>query len=219
MKIKSEPIAIIPLQTLYQNICAAFCVIVVVSNIISAKMVSLPYFDFTIPAGLIIYPLTFLLSNLVTEFFGPKKAKLMVYTAFGMSLLSYFMIQTALILPTGVTGTQNAFQIVLGLSGLRVISSLTAYLIAQIADIQVYAWIKRWNNTHFLWLRNNGSTCISQMIDTVVVDLIFLYWGLGMEMGQVFPIMLFSFCYKAIFSLFCTPFFCFCVYMIRNKFN
>ncbi|MFI5342746.1 MAG: queuosine precursor transporter [Chlamydiales bacterium] len=206
-------------QTFYQNISAAFCIIVVMSNIISAKMVSLPYFDLTIPAGLMIYPLTFLLSNLVSEIFGPKKAKLMVYTAFGMSLLSFSLIQFALILPTKAPESQNAFHTLLGLSGLRVLSSLTAYLITQIVDIQIYAWIKRWTKARFLWLRNNGSTCISQMIDTIVIDLIFLYWGLGMEMGQVFLVMLFSFAYKAIFSLLCTPLYYFCVLMMRRHWS
>src|SRR4051794_18208857 len=94
----SEPMS--PKEKMYQGITAAFCIIVIMSNIISAKMVRLPFFhDFSIPAGLIIYPLTFLLSDLVTEIFGAKKAKFMVYIAFGMNILSFVLIEFALLLP------------------------------------------------------------------------------------------------------------------------
>ena len=129
------------LEKLYHAICAVFCVIVVFSNIISAKMVVLPYLNFSIPAGLITYPLTFLLSDLVTEIYGVKKAKLMIYIALGMNLLSFGIIELSLWLPTETFESQNAFREVLGLSGLRIISSLTAYVIAQIVDIQLYALI------------------------------------------------------------------------------
>jgi len=202
---------------LYPLISTTFCVIVVISNIISAKMIILPYIALSVPAGLITYPLTFLLSDLVTEIFGPKQARGMVYSAFGMSLLSFAMIKMALILPTDRLETQDAFQTVLGLGSLRIFSSLTAYIISQLADVQLYALIKQWTGPRFLWLRNNGSTCLSQMIDTVVIDTIFLYWGLGMTMNEVLPIMLFSYAYKAFFSFSCTPLFYFCVFIIQRR--
>lgn len=201
--------------TLYQVISATFCVIVVVSNIISAKMITLPFMDFSIPAGLITYPLTFLLSDFVTEIYGAQKAKLMVYIALGMNILSFGIIQVALFLPTQIESDQIAFQTTLGLSGLRIFSSLTAYTLSQIVDIQIYALIKRWTGLPFLWLRNNASTCISQLVDTVVIDILFLYWGLGMEMSLVFPIMVFSFAYKAFFSVANTPLFYLCVYLAK----
>src|ERR1700722_16630688 len=105
-----------PVSTLYQIICASFCVILVVSNLLSAKMVKLPLLALSIPVGLIIYPLTFLLSDLVTEIFGARRAKLMVYIALGMNLLSFCMIQIGLMLPTNELESEKAFQAVLGLS-------------------------------------------------------------------------------------------------------
>lgn len=204
------------LQVIYQVISASFCVIVVVSNILSAKMILLPFFALSIPAGLITYPLTFLISDLVTEIFGPKHAKLMVYLALAMSLLSFCMIDLALMLPESTFNTSNAFQAVLGLSGLRIFSSLISYVTAQLVDIQLYAAIKRWTGPHHLWLRNNGSTCISQMVDTIMVDLIFLWWGLQIPMQEVFPIIVFSYAYKAFFSLASTPLFYLLVFLIRR---
>lgn len=205
------------LPIIYQAICSTFCVIVVISNILSAKMITLPGLPLAIPAGLLTYPLTFLLSDLVTEIFGAKRAKQMVYVALGMNLLSFAMIQVSLILPSNASEEQKAFQVVLGLSGLRIFSSLISYLTSQIVDIQLYAAIKRWTGPKFLWLRNNGSTCISQVVDTVMIDIIFLWWGLGMTTAEVLPIMLFSYAYKACFSVICTPLFYFLVYVIRGQ--
>lgn len=204
-------------HTIYQTICSSFSVIVVISNILSAKMIMLPLFLLNVPAGLIIYPITFLLSDLVTEIFGAKKAKQMVYIALAMSLLSFAVIQMGLILPGTDLEEHKAFQAILGLTGLRVFSSLISYLTSQVVDIQLYAAIKQWTGSKFLWLRNNGSTCVSQIVDTVMIDLIFLWWGLGMTMAEVFPIMVFSYLYKACFSIACTPLFYILVFMVRGK--
>lgn len=202
--------------SIYHIICAAFCVIAVVSNIISAKMVKVPFFkDFSIPAGLLIYPLTFLLSNLVTEIYGKAQARLMVYIALGMNALTLGIIQMALILPANQG--QSAFQATMELGGLRIFSSLSAYILAQIVDIQLYALVGRWTGPRFLWLRNNVSTLASQMVDTVVIDLIFFYWGLGMELTQVLPIMLFSYTYKTLFSAANTPLLYLFVFIIKKN--
>jgi uncharacterized integral membrane protein (TIGR00697 family) len=207
-------------RTLYQTISTAFCVIVVMSNIISAKMIQVPFMhNFVIPAGLITYPLTFLLSDLVTEFYGASKAKLMVYVALGMSLLSFGIIQLALTLPEPIPGSQTAFQEVLGLSGLRIFSSLAAYLVAQIVDIQIYAKIKSWTGERYLWLRNNASVWISQGVDTIMIDIIYLYWGLGMSWAEVAPIMAFSMIYKSAFSVINTPVLYLCVYLVKKVWN
>lgn len=202
---------------IYQAICSSFSVIVVISNILSAKMIALPLFLPDIPAGLLIYPITFLFSNLVTEIFGAKKAKQMVYIAFAMSLLSFIVIQIGLLLPGNELEEQKAFQAVLGLTGLRVFASLISFIVSQAVDIQLYAAIKQWTGSRFLWFRNNGSICISQIVDTVMIDLIFLWWGLGMTMAEVAPIMLFSYLYKAWFSIACTPLFYALVFIVQGN--
>lgn len=189
----------------YLVLCTSFTLIAVFSNIISIKLVTLPYLNIQIPAGLLIYPLTFLLSDLVTEIFGVAKAKWMVYVALGMNIFSIGILELALWLPTSNEEHQKAFQIVLGLGTLRIVSSLISYIIAQIVDIQVYASIKKRTGSRYLWLRNNLSTCISQMIDTILIDILYLYWGLGMAFQDVLPIMVFSYLYKAVFSFLLTP--------------
>lgn len=202
---------------LYQIASASFCIIVIMSNILSAKMVMIPWIKLAIPAGLITYPLTFLISDLVTEFFGAKRARYMIYLALAMNLLSLGLIQIGLWLPTNALEEQRAFQAVLGLSGIRIVSSLVSYSVSQVIDVQLYAAIRRWTGSKWLWLLNNGSTCASQLVDTILIDLIFLWWGLGMGIGAVLPIMLFSFFYKALFSFACTPLFYLLVFLMRGR--
>ncbi len=204
-------------QTLYLIITVIFCVLVVVSNVISGKLINMPFSGgINITAGLLTYPATFLISDLVTEIYGAAKAKLMIYIAFGMSLMSYAIIQAVLLLPGANGANHVAFQATLGLNGLIVFASLTAFALAQIADVHLYARIKRWTGDRFLWLRNNGSILISQVVDTIAVNMIYFYWGLGMEWAVVWQIMMFSYAYKAAFSVINTPIFYFLVYWMRK---
>jgi uncharacterized integral membrane protein (TIGR00697 family) len=202
----------------YYVLNSIFCVVVIVSNIISPKMVKLPYFqDFSIPAGLITYPLTFFISDLVTEIYGARMAKEMVYHAFGMSIVAYLIIKIALILPSSSTENQLYFEKILGLNGVILIASLTAYIFSQIIDIQLYALIRKWTGENYLWLRNNGATLIAQLVDTTIVNMIYLKMGAGMEMSQVFPIMIFSYVYKCVFSMAFTPLFYFFVFVFKRN--
>lgn len=189
-------------------ITAAFSVIVVISNIISAKLFFLPIFEnFAIPAGLITYPITFLLSDLMTELYGQAQAKKMIWTAFALSLLSLGVIEAALALPSAPLESQAPFEAVLGLNFWIVIASLTAFLIAQSLDVYLYAAIKKWTGEPHLWIRNNGSTLASQIVDTFTVNWIYLFFGLGMNLEAIASIALFSYLYKALFSIALTPFF------------
>ena len=184
-----------------------FCLIVVVGNIISAKMITLPLCDLTASAGLVVYPLTFFLSDFVTEIYGARRAKEMVLHAFGLSLLSYLLIKIALILPGAQETNTRHFEEILGINGVLLFASLTAYFVSQRLDIHLYALIKRWTGERHLWLRNNGSTFLAQLVDTAIVNVIFYHFGLGFGMDLVIPIMIFSYFYKCSFSVVLTPMF------------
>jgi uncharacterized integral membrane protein (TIGR00697 family) len=199
-------------------ISSIFGIVVVISNIISTKMIKLPLFqDFSIPAGLITYPLTFFISDLVTEVYGAKKAKEMVYLAFGMSVFAYLIIKIALILPSPTLENQTHFEEILGLNGMILMASLTAYIFSQMIDIQIYSLIKKWTGQNYLWIRTNGSTLIAQLVDTMIVNLIYLKGGAGMDMAQILPIMAFSYAYKCSFSIAFTPLFYFLIFLFKNK--
>jgi queuosine precursor transporter len=202
----------------YLYLHATFCVLVILSNLISGKLISLPFgFSGGLPAGVIVYPLTFLISDLVTELYGVQKAKQMVYGALGLSLLSFCIVQLTLWLPSSHQNNQHAFYLVMHSSGLAIMASLIAYLFSQLIDIQIYSKIRHWTGPNILWLRTNVSTLFSQLIDTVIVSSIHLYWGLGMEWQAVCHAMLFAYGYKAFFSVMNTPFFYACTYYLRSK--
>lgn len=203
---------------IYVSISAAFSVIVVVTNLLSSKMVAMPLLGgFAIPFGILTYPLTFLLSDLVTEIFGSQKARAMVYTGMACSLLCLGIVQCALSLPSADAEMQKSWQMVFGISKFVILGSLTAYIVGQILDIQLYALIRRWTGERFLWLRCNGSTLLSQMVDTLIVNTIHLYWGLGLDYQTIVQIMLFSYCYKAFFAVANTPLFYLLVYLAKGE--
>lgn len=194
-------------EIIFHGLVAFFAVIVVVSNILSAKMATIPLVGIVIPAGLITYPFTFLISDLVTEIFGTKKARCMIYLTLLTSFLSFLMIGIALLLPSEQSLENHAFQMTLGLSGLRIFSSMFAFIVAQIIDVQLYALIRKLTGGKKLWLRSNGSTIFSQLIDTILIDMIFLYWGLGMNLNLVIAAMFVSLIYKSACSIAITPLF------------
>ncbi len=204
---------------MYHILSTAFCVIAIVSNIISSKLVPVPFcHDFNVGAGLITYPLTFLISDLVTEIYGAQKARSMVYLAFATSLLSFLIIQATLLLPTANAEGNRPFQIVLGLNGVILFASLLAHIVSQTLDIQLYTWIKQRTGQRLLWLRNNGSTLVAQLADTFIVNTLFFYWGMNMPWAQVVSIMIFSYLYKSSFNFITTPLFYLGVFLMKKSY-
>ncbi|MCH9628051.1 MAG: queuosine precursor transporter [Chlamydiales bacterium] len=178
-----------------------FAGVVLISNLLSAKMVSLP-FGLDIPAGLWVYPFAFVLNNLMTELHGARQAVRMIYLTLALNGLIFVVIQGMLLLSVA-----TALYEALKLSGLRIAASLIAYVCSQLVAIAVFTQIRRWTGLSHFWLRLNGSMWIAQLVDTFLIDLIFLYWGLAWDWGLVAPVMLFSFLYKGCFSLILTPLF------------
>lgn len=193
---------------LYLLLTTTFCVVVIVSNLISAKLFPAPFApELALSAGMITYPLTFLLGDLTTELYGAKKAKTMVYLGFALCTLAYLLICLALWLPSYDNENQETFSSVFSISGVAIFGSMIAYGAAQIIDVQVFDAIKRVTKGKHLWLRNNGSTLISQIIDTVLVNTIVYGLGFKLHASQVLKIIFLAYIYKAIFSLCNTPIF------------
>ncbi|MEL0106078.1 MAG: queuosine precursor transporter [Rhodospirillaceae bacterium] len=206
---------------------AAFVVVLVLTNIIGVKLFlafpeTLPKGIFgeaiTLTTGLITYPITFLLTDIVCEVFGRKRANLMVVTGFVMSLVSLVLIHIALVLPGapawpsgnpdyGTVGEmQKAFESVFTLPGILIFGSMTAYLAAQLLDVRLFHFWKRLTQGKHLWLRNNASTIVSQLVDTIIVNSIFLGFGLGLDWVIVGQIIVASYLFKILIALIDTPF-------------
>ena len=216
---------------------SAFVVVLVLTNVIGVKLflafhTVLPNGFFgepiTLTTGIITYPVTFLLTDVVCEVYGRKRANLMVLTGFGMSLLSLILIQIASIVPGSqvwpsgnpnfetVAEMQTAFDSVFSLPGILIFGSMTAYLVAQLTDVRLFHFIKRMTKDRHLWLRNNGSTMVSQLLDTVIVNSIFLGYGLGLEWVVVWKIIFASYVFKLLFAVIDAPFIYLGVFLLRR---
>ena len=221
----------------FSILMAGFAVVLVLSNIIGVKLF-LVFPDIfpegifgepiTLTTGIFCYPITFLLTDVVCEVYGRRRATLMVVSGFFVSLLSLVLIQIAIAVPGSpvwpsgnphfetVDGMQRAFESVFVLPGMLMLGSMTAYLVAQLMDVHLFHFWKRLTHGRHLWLRNNGSTMVSQLADTVVFYVIFLGLGLGLPWVVIGEIIVAAYIFKLTFAALDTPFIYLGVAMLRR---
>jgi uncharacterized integral membrane protein (TIGR00697 family) len=213
-------------ESAFSVLMAGFVMVLVLTNIIGVKLFLafpelLPNGLFgepvTLTTGILTYPITFLFTDIVCEVFGRKRANLMVYTGFAMSLLSLILVQVALVVPGStvwpagnpnyetVEAMQTAFDSVFTLPGILIFASMSAYLVAQLMDVRLFHFWKRVTHGRHLWLRNNGSTMVSQLADTVIVNSIFLGFGLGLPWDIVGKIIVAVYLFKIGMAALDTP--------------
>ena len=172
---------------IYLYLGALFITSLVVSNLIFQKFFFWkPFGDVTVfgaplfelSVGILPYPITFLITDLISEIYGQKKANQVVTAGIFASVFSMGIIFVANYVPAIESSPVNdaIFIEVFGLSPLGVLASMLAYLAAQYIDISIYHFWKRLTNGRYLWLRNNFSTFTSQFVDTfTVVGLLCLF--------------------------------------------
>lgn len=143
-----------------------FCVCFVMTNVLSAKVVNL--FGFTLPADVVAYPLTFLITDVIGEIWGKKEAQKAVRVGFICQVVSVVFIYLAIFLPCAdYCDIQSSFEAVLMNSYRIVAGSLIAYLISQNIDVWLFHKLKE-RFADKKWLRNNASTMVSQLADSVI---------------------------------------------------
>jgi uncharacterized integral membrane protein (TIGR00697 family) len=161
-------------QHLYLWLAGFFVTALVVGDLIGGRFFRVAGLDLS--AGMLFFPLTFVLTDVVNEFYGPIGAKRITFLGLGMAGFTFLMINVVLRLPPSRLGTSAAaVQTVLGPSVRLYIASLTAYLVGQLSDITIFGIFRRKTGHRMIWLRATGSTLISQAIDTVVINFVFLY--------------------------------------------
>lgn len=206
-------------ERIYLFLAAVFVVALVLTNIIGIKLFQAPFQPgFALTTGILTYPITFLVTDLVSEIYGKRRADFMVVLGFAMSLLTLVIMQIALAVPPhpywvppvgayypDVEGYQRAFESVFALNGVLLFGSMLAYLSAQLCDNWLFHFWKRLTAGKHLWLRNNGSTIISQLVDTAVVNSILFYVGFGMPFWDGVTIMATIYVYKVALALLDTP--------------
>ncbi|WP_340106910.1 queuosine precursor transporter [Rhodohalobacter sp. 8-1] len=165
----------------------------------------------SIPVGLIAYPFTFLVTDLISELFGRKKAQAVVWVGFFLNLYMLGLMSAANLFPNtyGVSGGLELFDGVYEFMVANTLSSMFAYLVAQSVDVRLYHFWKRLTKGKYLWLRNNGSTMVSQLVDsTAILSILYITGNLGetiSTLGALTILILNSYLFKFFFALFDTP--------------
>ncbi len=133
-------------------------------------------FGHNLSAGIIPFPLTFVLTDIVNEFYGTEGARRLTFIGLGSAAFVWGIITLSLHLPTSPESPipDAVFRGAFGTSARLYIASLTAYLIGQMLDISIFLILRRMTGHRLLWLRATGSTVLSQMIDSLSVSLVFL---------------------------------------------
>lgn len=215
-------------RKIYLYLGALFITSLVVSNLIFQKFFYWYPFEMTIggiklfelSVGILPYPITFLVTDLISEIYGQKKANQVVVAGIFASFFSISIILISDLVPAIPSSPidDQTFSNVFSLSGLAVLASMLAYLFAQFIDIKIYHFWKKLTNGKMLWLRNNFSTFSSQIIDTVtVITLLCLFEVLSWDifLGLVISGVLF----KILVAFLDTPLLYFFVYLFRRKFD
>ena len=177
-------------------------------------------YTFELSVGILPYPITFLVTDIISEIYGREKANRAVMVGF----ISSIFIMGVVMVGDMVSATQwspvddSIFHRVFGLFGPAVFASMTAYITAQFIDIRIFHFWKRKTNNRHLWLRNNGSTIFSQLIDTLSV--LFLLCSFGViDWVRFYPLLLNGFLFKVLVALIDTPFFYLFSHLLRNIFG
>ncbi|MCZ6837406.1 MAG: queuosine precursor transporter [Planctomycetota bacterium] len=184
---------------------------------------------FAVAVGVLPYPITFLCTDFISEFYGRKRANWVVFVGLGLNIWVVFILWLGGVLPgfeltnpeTGEIVRDAAdrmplFFEVRSLTFGAVAASMVAYLMAQFCDVYLFHFLKRLTNGKMLWLRNNGSTLISQLVDSIAVIFI-TYWVGGLAgiidtdrntVNQLLLLIITGYAFKLVIALFDTiPFY------------
>lgn len=208
-------------DTLYLLLAGLFIASLVTCNLIANKFISvdLGFKTFIISAGVLPYPITFLITDILSEIYGRKKTSAVVYIGLAASVFVLFILflghQFHAIECSPVNDLN--YETMFSNSWRIVASSMIAYLFAQLIDVRVYHFWKKQTNGKHLWLRNNGSTIFSQLIDTTLVVLV-LFVGIKTN-DELFNFIMDGWIFKALAALLDTPIFYLIVFGLRKYFG
>ena len=215
-------------QLIYLILAGLFIASLVTSNLIFQKFFYWYPFDvrifdvklFEISVGLLPYPITFLITDILSEIYGKKKANQVVIAGIFASFFSLAIIYISQQAPATAWSQVNdsTFSNVFGAAPLAVFASMMAYLFAQFIDIRVYHFWKKLTHGKHLWLRNNFSTFTSQFIDTLTV--LVLLCAFDIISWDKFPgLLIGGVLFKIGIAAIDTPILYLLVYGFRKKFN
>jgi queuosine precursor transporter len=198
--LKSEPPAVAPHPgemelrvRVYLWLSAVFVTCLLLANIIGVKLFSFDLgielggkpFNLEHTTGMLTFPVTFLITDLLNEYYGKRGARRVTYIGFAMAAVAYALIWVSRqfpILEVPGTATHASYENIFGAAAMMYIASLVAFLVGSLLDIFIFGVFKRLTRGKMVWLRATGSTVISQVFDSLIVTSVF-FWFMPMLMG------------------------------------
>ena len=193
---------------------AIFVTRLLIANVVSSKIVS--FWGLTVPAAIVAYPLTFLMTDVIGEIWGKEEANKTVKLGFVCQMISLALIGCAILLPVApFADNQSQFTAILGSSFRVVFASMIGYLVSQSWDVWIFhkirdAYIAKHGSTKGgRWIWNNASTMTSQIIDTAI----FITIAFSGIVPNIWTMILSQYLVKFVYALLDTPFF----YLLTKK--
>lgn len=190
------------LRSWYPIIAAVFCSLLLVSNIGAAKFID--FGPIKTDGGAFLFPLTYILGDVMTEVFGFKAARRIIYTGFVLGALAGLTFWLVQISPAAESWeNQAAFEAILGFVPQIVAASILAFLLGQLSNSWTLLWIKKRTNGSKLWARLIGSTVVGQFVDTLVFTVVA---SLGrLNFSEFLNYLATGYVYKTVFEVILLP--------------
>jgi len=180
--------------------------------------------SFNLTCGVLLWPLEFIITDIVNEYYGPKAVRRISFTAVALIAYAFVMFYAAMKIPpadfwvgsktdAGINDMQVAFSGIFGQGMWIIMGSLVAFLVSQIVDVTVFHKIKQLTGERWIWLRATGSTIVSQLVDSFVVLFIAFKIGNGWSWQLVLAICLVNYAYKFTMAIILTPL----IYLIEKR--
>lgn len=172
--------------------------------------------SFNLTCGVLLWPLEFIMTDIVNEFYGPRAVRRISYTAVVLITYAFLMFYLAMGMPPadfwygsgtqdGIPDMNKAFNGIFGQGMWIIAGSITAFLVSQIVDVTVFHKIKKYTGEKKVWLRATGSTLISQLVDSFIVLFIAFKIGKGWSWQLVLGICVVNYIYKFSMAIILTP--------------
>ncbi len=174
---------------------------------------------FSLTAGVVLWPIVFVMTDVINEYFGKSGVKYLSYFAVAVILYAFAMVYFAMYLEPNawwdtesgllnepkISQMNNAFKAIFGQGLWIIIGSLVAFLVGQLVDVIVFQKIRSWTGEKSVWLRATGSTLVSQFIDSYIVLIIAFYIGADWDLVMVLAIGTVNYIYKFAMAILLTP--------------
>ena len=188
---------------------------------ISLELFGVKNLGLNLTAGVLLWPVVFLMTDIINEYFGKQVVKylswftvglifyafLMIYWAIGLSPNEWWQYESGLISGSDdvITDMDYSYRKIMGQGLWIIVGSMVAFLVGQLVDVIVFQKIRRMTGEHKIWLRATGSTLVSQFIDSFVVLFIAFYIGADWDLVRVLAIGFVNYFYKLVVAVILTP--------------